>query len=492
MSTIRLHPIIRYILSNLPPLMRRFCEDPIWPGGPREVGFEYYFRFKADGGRRVGGGISHCSQSSSHNSFALQANGPNIGAIKSNDFDVSLDDNSMSPSKETDSLKKGYPIGMGIVLFECSFYINYYSIEDQIPRSDYSGYDVNARNFPLIIDADFDFSIPELYGGENFARKYGRLNQLPIGSNSYAFILQKLGENFSEFRQKYDHMCQMTIDYLMDVGYTFNPNAHVEGTARLYHCDRELIHSLLKGERSGSIVWKGKTLDDGRAYICGLCQRPNGTKREILVRPVKVVRKDYHTTTPYMLQVKSEGLSRFFLPGSCLGRKLFSIFYRHSHANQTSVSVKDSTKYVNSFENKIKGIAFRTVSLSDFNESLLFENELLFINTLRKYTLLEVIKWRQAASESILGDGCENSHDFWVTRFKVGKKTFNIQLRRLFFTTVYEVGFTHFFTEIIVNNQARIFDVTSPAGMACVELHQTFLYLYLTEWNVRTPRAVLF
>lgn len=43
---------------------------------------------------------------------------------------------------------------------------------------------------------------------------------------------------------------------------------------------------------------------------------------EIFIYPVEIKQDYYQTQTPYMYQIKSGDLSRFFLPGSYLGNRL--------------------------------------------------------------------------------------------------------------------------------------------------------------------------
>lgn len=482
------HPIIKYILSTLPPLQRRmYGGDPIEIREPDDAGFEYYYEFHNEPNNTINLKDEECR---THPIDALTSgsfiadNHDHTNSNHINNSEFAEKDYLYESKSKTFFGSKGYPIGLGLFLKSVSFQMQYYTIDNNISCNEYFGYDVNARNFPLLIEVAFSFSAPEPYGGDSLCSKYGRHETAPIGSNAYALILQTLARDFAEFRLKYDRQCQMTIDFLTDVGKSFEPSEDIDQTARLFQCDKALIQYLIKDSARGLIKWTSGVLQDGRQYCKASIQKPDRTQREISIRPVGVANDQYRTQTPFMWQLKSDELSRFFLASSAFGKKLNTIIVQTLDSGMINTTRRTYCNQDNKSQHFFfpsNSRPFKTVAIQSFDESLLLTNATLFINTLSKMTLMRIITWKQVESSDYMCDE-ENLHDFWITHFRIHKRTFKIQLRRLFLTDVYGWIKCHFFTELIVNGHARIFDLASSEGVACEKLRE--IQSYIAKYGV--------
>lgn len=479
MSNRRFHTALNYLLRKLPPLKRRlYIEDTIEQRKPNETGFQYYYELE---------------ETEVYDRYGFKA--PRLPSEENipkderekmeNDWEyrsIYQDDDDVFPHLYRDDyaqrerkyyVQHGYHVGMGIYLIDCTVTLRYVALETRIKKTDYCGYDVNARNFPLWLNTFFQFSLPEPYGLTNFG---GNFEYLFVGTNAYALVLETLAKSYREIDQKYCLQCQMTIDFLKDVGQEFDEKRHKKGVAKLYHCDRALVKFLWNKSRAGAIQWTRRNLEDGRPYYCSVYKKSNGSKREIFVYPVNIEQEYYHTQTPYMYQVKSGGLSRFFLPGSYLGNRVFKMIYRAEHGWKQPIIPKDRVcKKLKRILKSENGSIRQSIAMRNFTESLLFEKELVFLETLRRKTAYNCIQWNEVDSTFTLDDEDEYSHDFWETRFQVGEKSFHIELRRIFLPDVYDSPRDPIFTEIVVNGRARLFHLASIPSDVIYDLYHEIL-----------------
>lgn len=480
MSNRRFHTALKYLLRKLPPLKRRlYIEDTIEQRKPNRTGFQYYFEMEETEDHSRFGYRSPRLPSEENipqDEKEKMKNDWGYRSIYQDDDDSPLYNDAYEQREREYYVQHGYHIGMGIYLIDCAVTLRYVALETRIPKTDYHGYDVNARNFPLWLKAYFSSSSPVIqYGKAYFG---GEFEYVFLGTNAYALVLETLAKSYREIDQKYRLQCQMTIDFLKDVGQEFDENRHKKGVAKLYHCDKALVKFLWNKSRAGAIQWTRRNLEDGRRYYCGVYEKSNGTKREIFVYPVSIEQEYYHTQTPYMYQVKSGGLSRFFLPGSYLGNRVFKTIYRVEQGSKQPDVPKEQIckklKKLRRFLNPYDGVIRKHIAMRFFTESLLFENAIVFLDTLRWKTMFNCIQWNRVNSNFII-DGETQTHDFWETRFQVGEKSFHIELRRIFLPDVYDSPRDPIFTEIVVNGRARLFHLASIPSDVIYDLYHEIL-----------------
>lgn len=475
-------PLIKYCLQNIPNFKRsRFTDRHISLRKRADNGFIYFFKMVYD---MIDKSIQvkpfrkrlPCEQVIPFTANENDNTTRNTSIYDFDDLWEYLEKDEYSIHKREYYEKYGYKLNNGIRLISAQIKLRYYTLEKRVAQSDYFGYDVNARDFPLFLELYIDVYLPYPYLGYIFSNKYGAFQFIPVGTNAYDLVLQKLSEHYAEFREKYNRQCQMTVDFLKDIMYDFKATNRRKSIANLYYCDSELIKALRKMSKTKMLIWRRSLLDDGRPYYIGVCNSASMERREIYIYPVEIRQEYYHTQTPYMYQIKSDKISRFFLPGTYLGRRLVHMLnlIDNGSLGETSTRHKLSRKLMRALQG-IDNIRVRYVAMINFSESLLVENERVFLQTLQWKTKINAILWRSVNSEFTLDDGDTYEHDFWETNFTVGEKEFHIELRRIFIADVYDCARDPYFTEIIANDVSRIFDIASTPGRECFELYKTIL-----------------
>lgn len=195
----------------------------------------------------------------------------------------------------------------------------YPTANSQLCTDDFPSFALGLERFPLRASLEAKCSLPEGYDWNEFNHVW--LNDFcAIGSKPYDFLLQCLANQFSDYHEAYYREFAAVKRFFTAIGLEPLFSVSFFSFDSLYKSDRLLVKTLWDLTKRGEIEWAKRTAPDGREYREGKMPAVGGARATVAIYPVNFAMDFYPTADPWLYQIKSEGLSKFFALGDDLGR----------------------------------------------------------------------------------------------------------------------------------------------------------------------------